>query len=90
MGGRNVQNTAQLTAPGSGNTGRHTDGSNFAFLDGHVKWLRGSQVSNGYINNSPNCDQGYVLDTNGGCTAIDSSAAAGTAVGKWAGTFSDL
>ena len=26
-------------------TGRHTDGSNFLFFDGHVKWMRGSNVS---------------------------------------------
>jgi prepilin-type N-terminal cleavage/methylation domain-containing protein/prepilin-type processing-associated H-X9-DG protein len=29
-------------------TGRHTDGSNYAFVDGHVKWLRTSAVSVGY------------------------------------------
>ncbi len=28
--------------------GRHSDGSNFLFFDGHAKWLRGSAVSNGY------------------------------------------
>jgi len=28
-------------------TGRHTDGSNFAFADGHVKWLRASAVTAG-------------------------------------------
>ena len=28
-------------------TGRHTDGSNFEFADGHVKWLRGSAISAG-------------------------------------------
>ncbi len=28
-------------------SGRHTEGSNFAFADGHVKWLRGSSVSPG-------------------------------------------
>ena len=27
--------------------GRHTDGSNFAFADGHVRWLRGASVSPG-------------------------------------------
>jgi prepilin-type N-terminal cleavage/methylation domain-containing protein/prepilin-type processing-associated H-X9-DG protein len=29
-------------------TGRHTDGSNYAFVDGHVKWLRTSAVSVGF------------------------------------------
>jgi prepilin-type N-terminal cleavage/methylation domain-containing protein/prepilin-type processing-associated H-X9-DG protein len=36
---------------GSGNfysaTGRHLDGSNFLFADGHVKWLKGETVSPG-------------------------------------------
>ena len=35
-------------------TGRHTDGSNFLFMDGHVKWLRGSQVSPGLAANNGN------------------------------------
>ena len=30
-------------------TGRHGDGSNFLLCDGHVKWLRGSQVSDGLV-----------------------------------------
>lgn len=30
-----------------GATGRHLDGSNFLFADGHVKWLRGQNVSPG-------------------------------------------
>jgi prepilin-type processing-associated H-X9-DG protein len=30
-------------------TGLHTDGSNFAMADGHVKWMRGTAVSPGYI-----------------------------------------
>ncbi|HEY3331879.1 MAG TPA: DUF1559 domain-containing protein [Capsulimonadaceae bacterium] len=29
--------------------GQHTAGSNFAFMDGHVKWLKGDQVSSGGI-----------------------------------------
>jgi len=31
-------------------TGRHTDGSNFEFADGHVKWRRGSAISAGRNN----------------------------------------
>lgn len=31
-------------------TGRHTDGANYMFADGHAKWIRGSQVSGGYTN----------------------------------------
>ena len=59
-------------------TGRHTDGSNFLFADGHVKWLRGSAVSTG--------------DAAATSTTPDSGAplgpAAGTDVGTWAATFS--
>ncbi|HEY3330319.1 MAG TPA: DUF1559 domain-containing protein [Capsulimonadaceae bacterium] len=29
-------------------TGRHSDGSNYILADGHVKWLKGTQVSAGY------------------------------------------
>jgi prepilin-type N-terminal cleavage/methylation domain-containing protein/prepilin-type processing-associated H-X9-DG protein len=32
--------------------GRHSNGSNYVFADGHAKWLRASQVSAGY-NNDP-------------------------------------
>ncbi len=36
---------------------RHTDGSNFALADGHVKFLRPAQVSPGYANTSAQNDQ---------------------------------
>ena len=32
----------------AGNTGVHTDASNYLAADGHVKWVRGTQVSGGY------------------------------------------
>jgi len=37
--------------------GWHTDGSNFVAMDGHAKWLRGSQVSNGYVPYNPDVYQ---------------------------------
>lgn len=36
---------------------RHTDGSNFALADGHIKFLRPSAVSPGYANSSSQNDQ---------------------------------
>ena len=46
MGGVGPQNGPQNFAMP---TGRHTDGSNFLAEDGHVKWLRGAQVSPGGV-----------------------------------------
>ena len=37
--------------------GRHLDGSNYLFLDGHVKWLKGTSVSGGDTNPSPTGNQ---------------------------------
>jgi len=59
--------------------GRHTEGSNFLLLDGHAKWLRGSSVSTGFVNTSPNCNQDNVPAV-AGCNG--SPSAAGTS-----GTF---
>ena len=42
LGGRTGFN-GNFAAP----TGLHTDGSNYLMTDGHVKWLRGTQVSSG-------------------------------------------
>ena len=64
LGGRAFNSGYQL-AP----TGRHTDGSNFLLLDGHVKWLRGIQVSSGFENTQANCNQDdtpHVTGCNGG------------------------
>ena len=55
-------------------TGWHFGGSNFAFLDGHVKWLQGSQVSPGEnpipVNSNAvqaqnTTQRGYAAGTNG-------------------------
>jgi len=37
--------------------GRHFDGSNYLFADGHVKWLKGAQVSGGDTNPSSTGNQ---------------------------------
>jgi prepilin-type processing-associated H-X9-DG protein len=69
-------------------TGIHTDGANFALTDGHVKWLRGDQISSGcevYFNNgvwSESEDQGP--NDPGG------PHAAATGNSKWAATYSPV
>jgi prepilin-type N-terminal cleavage/methylation domain-containing protein/prepilin-type processing-associated H-X9-DG protein len=70
-----------------GPTGRHMGGSNFLLCDGHVKWLRGDQISSGHqVNTQSNCNQDNIPPVSG-CKSIDmynSSLMAGTD-----GTFSD-
>jgi prepilin-type N-terminal cleavage/methylation domain-containing protein/prepilin-type processing-associated H-X9-DG protein len=57
--------TPPAAFPGNGTynalTGRHTDGANYSFADGHVKYLKSAQVSGGYDN--------ATSGNNGGTTA---------------------
>jgi prepilin-type processing-associated H-X9-DG protein len=71
-----------LTTASKNPTGRHTDGSNFLFADGHVKWLRGSAISPGYDAASQNDYQGktanYAAGTSGSFTNGGTSMPVGT------------
>ncbi|MGI4787543.1 MAG: DUF1559 domain-containing protein [Janthinobacterium lividum] len=61
--------------------GRHTDGSNYLMIDGHVKWLRGSAVSPGSVAMASDCNQGgtpIVTDCNGGATNTGMAAGTGS------------
>ena len=84
-------------------TGRHSDGSNFLLCDGHVKWLRGSQVSTGDIYTSdtvpvptntvetPTDAQDQRLHTLGTAGKPTKASAAGTeSTQPWAATFSPI
>ena len=54
-------------------TGRHTDGSNFLFEDGHAKWLRGSAVSDGLTapgSASTSCGGGHYYAANTSCSNV--------------------
>ena len=69
----------------------HTDGSNFAMADGHVKYVRGNQVSPGADNSNTACDQDY---HNSPCTNQSGWAAGtsfmGTAPKNFALTYSAI
>jgi prepilin-type processing-associated H-X9-DG protein len=52
MGGRGTDQTGATA-----DVGRHLEGSNFLFGDGHVKWLRGEAVSTGRTPALENCNQ---------------------------------
>ena len=83
--------------PGYGNTatgnyvsptGIHTDGSNYALCDGHVKWLRGDQVSSGTALFYNGGNWSYTSDQDPNAT--NAPRAAGTENSKWAATFSPI
>ena len=65
-----------------GATGRHLDTSNFLFVDGHVKSLRGEKVSAGLA--APTSTSAATGD------AGPSYSAAATDVTQYAGTFSPI
>ena len=73
-------------------TGRHTDGSNFLLCDGHVKWLRGSQVSTGDIHTTnPNPDRNETPTDAQDQRLPNGGSAAGTESAQpWAATFSPI
>ena len=55
---------APFTSYYTGPTGVHSDGSNFLFGDGHVKWLKPVQVSSGH-NGTPGQDQATATASSG-------------------------
>ena len=76
-------------------TGRHSDGANFLYCDGHVKWLRPISVSVGLVADASDCNARSASPSSDAACQSTSSAA-GTAVstdtgpagGNIAATFS--
>ena len=72
-------------------TGRHTGGSNFLLCDGHVKWLRGSQVSTGDIDTTNSSAASNETPTDNQDQRLPNGSAAGTESAQpWAATFSPI
>ena len=74
-------------------TGRHTDGSNFLLCDGHVKWLRGSQVSTGDVHTSdpiPTLNETPTDNQDQRPLPTGASAAGTESSQPWAATFSPI
>ena len=64
--------------------GRHLDGANYAFADGHVKFLRGDQVSSGQNANLPTDPQ----QADAALTNVRAAGTSGTDSPRFAATFS--
>jgi prepilin-type processing-associated H-X9-DG protein len=77
------------TSNRTGPAGIHTDGSNFLLADGHVKWLKGNQVSLGIFAPTSTSDESApgadVLNSAAGSEFYGTSAVTG---GKFTATFS--
>ena len=77
LGGRGVYNGGFYQP-----TGRHSDGADYLMTDGHVKWLRGSQVSSGA--------QSAVTSTDDQGATQGGTSAAGTDNPNWVVTMSPI
>lgn len=62
-------------------TGRHLEGANYAFFDGHVKWLKGSAVSPGLNAASATAVQTQLTTGVGAAAGTSGTFANGTAIG---------
>lgn len=90
MGGRNLP-TGTVSPAVKGIdprflTGRHSDGSNFLFADGHAKWCQGAAISTGSA--PANKDSTCIQDGSNGCNNSGYGNAAGTSISTFTGTFS--
>lgn len=71
--------------------GRHSDGSNYLLADGHVKWLRGSQVSSGWYFGPNNPNPTIVTQPTDNQDFRVPGLAAGTESSEpWSATFSPV
>ena len=78
--GSRGQFSGEYTTP----TGRHSDGANYLLADGHVKWLRGSQISSGYTALNETDPQGPPGSSGG----YPKAAGTGDSTGGFAATMS--
>ena len=83
LGGRAATNP--LATQFSNANGRHSQGSNYTFCDGHSHWLPGSAVSSGIPAAAENCTQDDIPPVAGCAIAAGVESAAGTSLGP---TFS--
>lgn len=68
--------------------GRHSEGSNYLLLDGHVKWYRPIAVSPGSVALASDCLQSGAGSQPADCSADPGSMSAGTGNSQFAITFS--
>ncbi len=98
LGGDGALRAATHTAAVGDNylapTGRHTGGANYLLCDGHVKWLRGSQVSTGNVFTSdtapPTNAVAQPTDAQDQRVPAKGSAAGTESAEPWAATFSPI
>lgn len=92
IGSRWTPNASPSQKPGwfAAETGRHSDGSNYLFSDGHCKFYLPFKVSSGQSAVATNCNQGTMSSQPAGCQRTRPDCAQGAGVTQpFVATFSD-